>query len=488
MNIDHFLRYQNEEPKIVFVNPPFQYISPSSNIVNYNRPPLGILYVAAYAERKLNIKIDILDAYAKNMSLDDVVEALIHGDYKIIGFSVTTPTCDFVKEISLKLKKLNPDIFLIAGGPHMTLFPDALIDDVDCTIFGEGEITFYEVMNYLLGHNHNNQIAGTILRVNNDIIRNQPRKFKETLDELPFPDRNKIAENNYGHIFSYGIRPKNFTTLMTSRGCLYDCYFCANRALWGKHVRKRTVNNVIEEIKLLLGQGYKLIFFDDDDLMEDTNYLTLLCKAIINNNLKFKWICHAKVTLCEPALLSLMSEAGCVEVQIGVESFNQNALDAVNKKIKSAHIYECIRDFQNHKINVWATMIIGLPTESKDSFKGSVKQLIKASPFYGTFIMLFPFPGTKIYQTYKKNGFILKNDFSNYSWHQEPVFFTDLLSQKDLIDLRKYAYIKFYLRPEIIIRYILYAIKYSAYQDILLNFLRFMRLKNFSLTRQNKLI
>lgn len=479
---------QHDNPKILIVNPPYQYISPKSNIVNYNRPPLGILYVAAYAENKLNIRIDILDAYAKNMTIDDVVEVIIRYDYDIIGFSVTTPTCNFVKEISVRLKKHNPDIFLIAGGPHVTLFPDALINDVDCTIVGEGEISFYEVINYLRGYSNNNRIAGTILRINNDIIRNQPRTFHENLDELPFPDRNKIAKNNYGHIFSYGIKPQFFTTLMTSRGCLYDCYFCANRALWGKHVRKRSVNHVIEEINLLLGQGYKLIFFDDDDLMEDTKYLTLLCEAILKENIKFKWICHAKVALYTMELINLMSKAGCVEVQIGVESFNQNALDAVNKKIKSEHIYECIKNFQSHKINVWATIIIGLPMENKVSFKETIKKIIKASPFYATFIMLFPFPGTKIYQIYKEKGFILKHEFPNYSWHQEPVFFTDQLTVKDLIDLRKYAYRKFYLRPSRIIKYILYAIQYSAYQDILLNFLRFMRLKNISIRKTQKKI
>jgi anaerobic magnesium-protoporphyrin IX monomethyl ester cyclase len=486
MNNRQTIHFHNSEPKIVIVNPPYQYISPNSNNVNYNRPQLGILYIAAYTESKLHIKVDILDAYAKNMSLDEVTETLIHNNYNIIGFSVTTPTCDFVKNIGARLKKHNPDIFLVAGGPHVTLFPDELINDVDCTIFGEGEITFYEVLNYLLGYSDNHQIAGTFMHINNDVLKNPPRKFHDNLDELPFPDRNKISENNYSHIFSYGINPRKFTTLITSRGCSYDCHFCANRALWGKHVRRRSIDNVLKEIKLLLEQDYQLIFFDDDDLMEDKNYLSTLCHAIIKENIKFKWICHAKVAKNKPELLSLMSDAGCIEVQIGVESFNQKALDAVNKKIKAAHIHECIRDFQRHKINVWATIILGLPTESKDSFKETVKQLIKADPFYATFIMLFPFPGTKIYQSYKDNGFILKNDYSNYSWHQAPVFFTDQLSFMDLINLRKYAYIKFYLRPARMMKYSLYAIKYSAYKDILLNFVRFMQFKNFSIIKKQK--
>jgi anaerobic magnesium-protoporphyrin IX monomethyl ester cyclase len=473
--------------KIVLINPPYQYISPKSNNINYNRPPLGILYIAAYIESKLNIKVDILDAYAKNMAIDEVTEVLTSNAYNIIGFSVTTPTYDFVKNISAQLKKHSPDIFLIAGGPHVTLFPDSLLEHVDCTVLGEGEVTFYEVIKYLLGDSKNHKIDGTILRINNNIFRNPLRKFQDKLDDFPFPDRTKITENSYGHIFSYGIKHKKFTTLITSRGCSYNCFFCANRALWGKDVRRRSIGNVLEEIKLLLAQDYQLIFFDDDDLIEDRNYLTLLCKTIIEEKIKFKWICHAKIAQYKQELLSLMSKAGCIEVQIGVESFNQNALDAVNKKIKSAHIHECIRNFQNHKMNVWATIIIGLPTDSKDSFKETVQQLLKANPFYATFIMLFPFPGIKIYKTYKEKGFIIHEDFSNYSWHQEPVFFTDKLSFQDLIDLRKYAYRKFYLRPVSIIKYIFYAIKYSAYRDILLNFIRFIHLKNFSV-KQTKAI
>lgn len=255
------------------------------------------------------------------------------------------------------------------------------------------------------------------------------------------------------------------------------------QSIVGDTCEKRFVRNVIEELKVLLAQGYQLIFFDDDDLAEDRNFLIQLCQTISEKKINFKWICHAKIAQYKPELLSLMSKAGCIEVQVGVESFNQEALDAVKKKIKSSDINECIRNFQKYKMNVWATIIIGLPTETKDSFKKTVKQLIKANPFYATFIMLFPFPGTEIYKTYKEKGFILQEDFSNYSWHLNPIFFTDHLSVNDLISLRKYAYIKFYYRPSNIVKYFINAIKYSMYKDIFLNFIRFIYLKNSSIKK-----
>ncbi len=230
--------FQNSKPKIILVNPPFQYMPTKNNIVDYKRPPLGILYIAAYIERKLKIKVDILDAYAKNMTMAEVIDYLIANAYNIVGFSVSTPTYDFVKNISTQLKKGNPDMFLIVGGPHVTLFPDSLIEYVDCAVFGEGEITFYEVVNYLLGHRNNHEIAGTFFHIDNNIFKNPQRKFHDKLDDFPFPDRTKISGNTYGHILSYGIKPSKFTTLMTSRGCSYNCSFCANKALWGTRVRR----------------------------------------------------------------------------------------------------------------------------------------------------------------------------------------------------------------------------------------------------------
>jgi radical SAM superfamily enzyme YgiQ (UPF0313 family) len=456
--------------KIILVNPPYQYFS-AKNELNYNRPPLGLLYIAASLEKNLKINVDVLDAYAENLSVTEIKAKL--KNYNIIGFSVTTPTAEIVKIICQEIKQEHKSAFIFVGGPHITLCPQSLAAVADCSIIGEGEITTCAVIkNYFRGGASYN-ISGTLLNVNGKIIQNQPRAYCQNLDELPFPDRTKIKMNTYNHVFNYGVAPRSFTTMLTSRGCAYACHFCASQKLWGA-VRRRSVLNVLAEIKQILNQGYQLLFFDDDNLMEDKKYLNELCQHILQEKLKFKWICHARIADYPPQLLQLMRQAGCVEVQIGVESYNQKALNAINKKIKAQNISACIKNFQKHKIKVWATIVLGLPEDNETSFKTTVRKLVKADPFYATFIMLFPFPGTQIYEQYKQQHLLERVDYAGYSWHDTPVFHTSELSTQQLNKLRRYAYLKFYLRPASLLKYLFAAVKYNMYKDIFLNFIRFL--------------
>jgi anaerobic magnesium-protoporphyrin IX monomethyl ester cyclase len=463
--------------KAILVNPPFQYFLTTVPSLDYKRPPLGILYLASYAKMKLDLEVDILDAYAENLSVEETLAKLKKFPHEIIGFSVTTPTVFSVRDMIESLRKdaRFRDSLFVVGGPHVTLSHEELAPVADISVVGEGEETFVDIVKYRRGELRISDIKGIIYRSDSsEVVVNAPRELLPDLDRLPPPYRSKIKRELYGHIFPYEPGKGVFTTIFTSRGCNFSCTFCGNERLWKNRVRSRSIGNVIGEIEKLLSDGYRLLFFDDDNLLSSREFAYGLLQEIVARGLEFKWVCHARVAAYEDRLLNLMSQAGCVEVQIGVESFNQKALKAANKKIRVERIGECICRFQQRNINVWATMIIGLPEEDVSSLERSVDRLIEADPFYATFILLLPFPGTRIFDLYKERGYIITEDWSKYSWHGEPVFRTDRLSTGDMMGLRKRAYRNFYLRPRTVVKYLPVLYKYNMYGPMLKNLLRFI--------------
>lgn len=463
--------------RVLLVNPPFRYFLTRVPSLNYKRPPLGILYIASYVKEKLGLEVDILDAYAENLSAQETLARLREYPYDIIGFSVTTPTVLLVRDLieSLKNDSAFKHTLFVVGGPHITLSHDEPALAADISVLGEGEETFVDIIKYKNGELRLGDIKGISYHSDTaGIVKNAPRELIADLDRLPMPDRSKIKPELYGHIFNYAPQGERFTTVFTSRGCRYSCAFCGNEKLWGSRERRRSVDNVIAEIESLLSRRYRLIFFDDDNFLSSKEFAYGLLQEILARGLKFAWVCHARVASYEDRLLDMMAQAGCVEVQIGVESFNQEALKAARKKIRVARISECISQFQRRNIHVWATMIIGLPEEDVSSLRKSIDLLIEADPFYATFIMLLPFPGTAIFEMYREKGYIITEDWDRYSWHGDPVFCTDKLSRNDMVRIRKEAYRKFYLRTRTIARYLRVLHRYNMYGSMTKNLLRFI--------------
>ncbi len=463
--------------EILLVNPPFRYFETDVASLNYKRPPLGLLYVASYAEAKLGVDVEILDAYAENLSVDETVSRLRQRHRDIIGFTVTTPTVTAVDKMiaTLRAETASRDTLFVVGGPHVTLCPQEPPLPADFFVVGEGEATFVDIVRYRRGELRPENIRGVYFRTGTPAMtRTAPRELVADLDDLPIPDRSKIKAELYGHIFTYAAKGALFTTVFTSRGCSYRCAFCGNEKLWGGQVRRRSIAKVAEELEALLSQGYRLVFFDDDDFLSSRQFAYGLLREIIDRRLEFKWVCHARVAFYDDGLLELMSRAGCVEAQIGVESFNERALQAADKEIRTDRIGECISRFQRHGINVWATLIIGLPEEDLCSLEQSIDRLIEADPFYATFIMLLPFPGTRIFDLYREKGYLITEDWERYTWHGNPVFRTDKLSPRDMIQFRKRAYRRFYFRGRAFARYLRVLYRYGMYRSMLKNLFRFV--------------
>lgn len=437
--------------RITLVVPPFQYFPGMKTGADpYTRPPLGIAYLAAFlkAHFKNDVTVDLVDCAVERLfTKEQAARRILANSPHLVGFSVVTGTVNSASLIACAIKKQNPSIRTVAGGPHVTALPDEPLPGMDAKIFGEGERSFLEYVSLRCLAKTTGPLAGLIEFENDKIISKGPaRPFIEDLDLIPIPARELLPSGVYFHSYPYP-NAKNFTTLFTSRGCPFDCAFCGNRTLWNNRVRFHSLERVYEEIDRIVFNGTSLVFFDDDTFTCDHQRVLGICDYVRRRHPSLRWICHARADTLEKNLLDEMKSSGCVEIQIGVESGDPEILRRMDKRMDLESARRAFYWLKKAKLNSWATFILGNDGETPETIQASIAFAKEIDPTYCTFIVLLPFPGTLIYEKYKRLGHITTFDWSRYSWHSHPVISLDALSDADLVAWRRRAFSTFYLRP-----------------------------------------
>ena len=248
------------------------------------------------------------------------------------------------------------------------------------------------------------------------------------------------------------MRGGAFTIIRTSRGCPFKCTFCTSRLYYGDKWRTRSVNSVIEEIKEIKKLGIDNIFFNSDTFTFRKSFVLDLCKKLNDENLNIKWFCNSRVDTIDMEMAKEMKNAGCWLIAFGIESGNQEVLNRTKKGIKLEKAIETISMVNKTGIETIAYFIFGLPGETKETLKDTIKFAKKCDPTYARFFTAVPFPGTEFYEEKLKEGKIKTLDWSKYDQADCDVFVIDGLSSEDIVKAEKSAFISFYIRPKYIIR------------------------------------
>lgn len=307
----------------------------------------------------------------------------------VLGISVQTMYADRAFSFAKKVKGSCPNTMIVFGGPHATILPLETIRNpfVDVVCVGEGEYTFLELIKGV----DLRAINGIVFRDDGHIVSNPPRSPIKDLDEIPFP-----AYHLY-HPYYF----KRAIGMMASRGCPFNCSFCqpALRKIF-PGMRFRSPENVIEEMTILRDRYHvKLIQFHDDTFTVNKAWVTKLCEAMMKENLGIKWIANSRADTVSPSLLKLMRNAGCIQLNIGVESgdpFIRNVV--LGKNISDEHIINCFKWTKEVGIKRYAFLMVGTPGESMLSIVKTLKLLDLIKPDGGTVTVTTPLPGTKLFK------------------------------------------------------------------------------------------
>jgi anaerobic magnesium-protoporphyrin IX monomethyl ester cyclase len=296
---------------------------------------------------------------------------------------------------------------LMAGGPLPTCDPLAFVGDFDVVVRGEGESTLLELLKAYSSGDDYSSIAGITMnrktwsdgKFVDEIISTPDRPFNQDLDSLPFPARRLLPNQSY---IQFGRKKYGYsiTTVMSTRGCPYECEFCSN-VIFGGSYRERSARNVVDEIEQALAVGYDRISFADDVFTLRRNRVLEVCAEIKGRGLQFNWECLARVDSLDDATYLEMYQAGCRRVYFGIESGDDTVLKLMNKKITADEARHAVMAAHQAGLEVGAFFILFYPGETNQSVLNTLR-FATSLPFdYLGLTMPYPLPGTALYERVK---------------------------------------------------------------------------------------
>jgi len=442
--------------------------------INLNFFPLGLGGIASYLISNSH-NVSFLDITEDDITLLGNTMRNINPD--IIGISITTPQLRLADTIIKFIRKLLPDVPIVAGGIHPSYFKDRFLMeyDVDYIVYGEGEVTMNELANSLDSQNNDvSSIAGLIFRQKNNIAINPPRKLISNISLLPFPARELVNYETYlqppGLI--RGIWTEKCCNITTSRGCPGKCTFCGVNYLWGNKYRRRTVDNVLKEIDFLV-ERYDIdgIYFMDDTFLINTPWIEEFCDKFASRYYKIKWSCYGRVDTINDRKLKAIKKAGCIQVEYGIESCSDRVLKTINKRTNKQQITKSVAMTKEHGLRVLGSFIFGFPNDNEADLQEAIDILPDLKLDFSTCYFATPYPGSQLYEQAIQENRIIDNDMSRWYVRNDNIMKINLDPQtlsayrnKFLKACRVRNNLFFLKQPDFFIRLILFIIQnYRAF-------------------------
>lgn len=410
-------------------------------------PPVGLLYVAAAAERAGH-RVAVVDAEAENLTWPALVARVKAARPEVLGLGGMTPLMEPVRAAARLLRPHVPR--LVLGGVHATRFRERALEEVpeaDALVIGEGEGPIADLLPYLAAGGRGDPPPGVMTRGAPFREAASPRD----LDALPPPALHLVPNPLYGYLFQ--TRP-GVTTLITSRGCPFRCTFCdktvsGSRYRW--HAPERVVGEVLEAERRH-GLGYAVLFDDNFTLRRER--VAAICEGLARAGTRLEWKCEARVDGVDPELLRLMRRAGCRTVAFGVESGHQKSLDRLRKAQSVARTREVFRQVREAGLESVAYVLLGIPGETPAESLASMDWCREIGADFVQFSTLSPFPGTPMYEEAVREGWLrttrVRNPADAEEWRETLV--PPGWTEEDLRRVVRSAYARFYFRPSYLAR------------------------------------
>jgi radical SAM superfamily enzyme YgiQ (UPF0313 family) len=439
-------------------------------------PPLGLLYIAAYMMENSDHEVSVIDAHVSKFTYEQLEHRIKEINPDLVGIHATTFTLKDAILTAKIVKKINLNIHINIGGPHISIYPKEtlLFPEVDSITMGEGEITFTELANYLEQKKDMKKVKGIAFKKRNKIMINESRGFIENLNELPFPKRTLLHIKQY---YSSISKRKFLTTVISSRGCPYNCLFCFTK---GRKFRERSPENVMAEIKECMKLGITEFEFFDDTFTVNPKRVMDISNLIIKENLKITWAIRARVDTVNLEMLRKLKKAGCVRINYGVEAGTNKILKLIRKGITLQQIRGVFKLTRKVGIETAAYFMIGHPTETKEQILQTIKFAKELKPDYCLFSIVVPYPDTDMYKMGLETGLYREDYWKKFAENPLKVFrpkvWTENFTEAELLDLLELSYKKFYLTPQYILKQIFKIrsfsefTKYAKIARILINF------------------
>ncbi len=425
--------------------------------------PIEIAYMAAVLEHQHNV--NIIDAPTEgwqNLELDEkyvrvglskkeIDKRIKRLSPDLVGINIPfSGWSESAFEVASIVKSVDKDIITVLHGLHPSARSVQCIShsNIDFIVIGEEEHTIRELVNILEQGKTKDlkEVEGICFKKNGKPIVTRARAKIQDLDALPFPARHLLPMDIYFDAVKEeplrGVINKHWASMVTSRGCPYECIFCSNHILMGKKWRSRSPENVVDEIEQLI-QTYsiKQIDFVENNMSLDKKRMENICDLIIQRGLDINWYTPdgLRADTLDECLLRKMKASGCKKIRIAPESGVQRVVNQIIKKDqKLENVEKAVVLAKKVGIKVGIFFILGLIGETKEDMEETIRYAYKlrelgADIFH--FSVAIPLYGTELYEQAKHGGFLTKLFSDKALAGIEPLIETSEFSVEDIQEL-----------------------------------------------------
>lgn len=467
--------------KVLLVMPPIiiheGYYSTSADF----EFPVSLCYLAALIE-KIGKEVKVFDGRLSQNLEEDFSRLLDEGNFDVVGFSTVTPSTTSTMRLAALAKKKKPGIITLIGGVHPTIAGPKVLEqfrDIDIAVFGEGEQTIAELLRNLEEKRPLEEVRGIAFRRDSKIVQTGRRELIKDLDTLPYPAYHMVDVSEYGTNPGLFFE-KPIIAIITSRGCPFDCNFCADTLVWQGRCRFRSPQKVVDEMQLLV-EKYKVkeIKFFDDTFTANRKRAVEICDEILKRKLNVIWRCASRVDTVDLELLKLMKKSGCCSISYGLESGSDEILKRMNKRITVQDGRNAVKWAKQAGLLVNGLFMLNYPGDTKETTEQTIRFARELDLDYASFNLTIPHFGTKMYDEIKENYKVEPKVWDNPDapLGNQIYFYQDSLPPDYLIKAYRRAALRFYMRPKIVLRSLLRIKSFAMLKSYIVGTLQIFKLR-----------
>jgi radical SAM superfamily enzyme YgiQ (UPF0313 family) len=406
------------------------------------------MYIASYLRSVFGHEVKILDVRLNKLVSRDIEDIVREYSPDVVGISALTFESNAVAWIAEAVKKVNPNIPVLLGGPHPTAYPDKAIEtpNVDYGIMGEGEIVAGQVIERLLTSRDVSGLKGLVYKRDGKVVKTERAEVLEDINQLPLPAYDLIPIEKYGDFDRFNRR-HGYMNVMSSRGCPYRCVYCHN--IFGKVFRARSAENLFEEIKILY-DAYQIRQFDilDDIFNFDKKRLLKFCDLIVKSGMRITigFPNGLRGDLLDEEQLVSLRRAGTRVISFAIETGSPRVQKVIKKNVKLDVIWRNIEIAHSLRIHTHGFFMVGFPTETIEDMEMTVKFLLSSKLHTFNIFAVMPFEGTELGRMATEAGRAPVSYFS-LCYHSKDFVYLSDVPDEEVTRLRRRALSRFFLDP-----------------------------------------
>ncbi len=429
---------------VLFIYSLYNFAISSTDISSTDKPIksyeliyFGISYISSFLKKHgHSTKLIVLNRMARKRNKKIIDEYITKFKPKIIVFTAVSTEYNFITTIAKYVREYFPDIYLLIGGPHVTLNPEGVLENFDALCVGEGEIAILQLVSQLEKNINPSKIRNLWIRHGSKIEKNPTQPFLQNLDILPFPDREMWKE--------WIENPNARYSILLGRGCPFECTYCCNHALKkvasGLYVRYRSPENIIKEIREILKQNTNIneIYFEVETIGVNKKWLIDLCDKLQHFNMTLKKPLFFGVNIRITPNMDFMEifqnlkKSNFRFINIGLESGSERVRrEILNRNYSNEDIVDAVTLARENGLQVSFFNLIGIPGETLSDFKETIEMNRKCLPDWLMNYIFYPYPGTKLFDLCEKQG-LLKQSLSTDIERRRSIFDMPFFRKKQI--------------------------------------------------------